>query len=201
MKKRDWFIIICIYHTSLYNIVTLQRQYDDEHKRWTGSRLWEADITGTWTTARSLSPPAVFCVYYIIRGVLQENRLELMAFVLTMLVLVARSVVIFAVQDPEDRRPLLVGKPRSSATDHGWWSWFSSHSPPLGRRYSKVMRGRPSPNIIIPANKDSPGRSNHGPAARCHCCCASGSLPGVCDHCDVFIWLTVVADCCWLRRM
>lgn len=67
---------------------------------------------------RALSPPAVFCIYYISRGVLQENRLELVAFVLTMLVLVARSVVIFAVQEPEDRWPLLVGNMRSSVTDH-----------------------------------------------------------------------------------
>ncbi|XP_038602743.1 uncharacterized protein LOC119928490 [Tachyglossus aculeatus] len=35
----------------------------------------------------------VFCIYYVIRGVLQENRQELMAFVLSVLLVMLRSLV------------------------------------------------------------------------------------------------------------
>uniref|UniRef100_A0A3B5KZR5 DUF7789 domain-containing protein n=1 Tax=Xiphophorus couchianus TaxID=32473 RepID=A0A3B5KZR5_9TELE len=41
--------------------------------------------------------PSVFCIYYISRGVLQENRQELVAFVLSVLVVMIRSVVNFSV--------------------------------------------------------------------------------------------------------
>uniref|UniRef100_A0A4W6CLA1 DUF7789 domain-containing protein n=1 Tax=Lates calcarifer TaxID=8187 RepID=A0A4W6CLA1_LATCA len=40
----------------------------------------------------------LFCIYYISRGVLQENRQELVAFVLSVLVVMIRSVVNFSVQ-------------------------------------------------------------------------------------------------------
>uniref|UniRef100_A0A3Q0SA91 DUF7789 domain-containing protein n=1 Tax=Amphilophus citrinellus TaxID=61819 RepID=A0A3Q0SA91_AMPCI len=42
-------------------------------------------------------PPAVFCIYYISRGVLQENRQELVAFVFSVFVVIIRSVVNFFV--------------------------------------------------------------------------------------------------------
>ncbi|XP_029012618.1 uncharacterized protein LOC114858982 [Betta splendens] len=49
----------------------------------------------------------LFCVYYIIRGVLQENRQELVAFVLSVLVLMIRSVVNFSVLGTEGKQKLL----------------------------------------------------------------------------------------------
>lgn len=54
---------------------------------------------------------AVFCIYYIIRGVLQENRQELVVFVLSILVLMIRSVVNFSVLDSRGKEELLVGLP------------------------------------------------------------------------------------------
>lgn len=56
-----------------------------------------------------LFSPTVFCFYYISRGVLQENRQELMAFVLTVLVLIVRSVVNFSVLGSKGKQELLVG--------------------------------------------------------------------------------------------
>lgn len=50
----------------------------------------------------------LFCIYYISRGVLQENRQELLAFVLTVLVVMVRSLVNFSVQESKDKRELLV---------------------------------------------------------------------------------------------
>ena len=52
--------------------------------------------------------PAVFCIYYISRGVLQENRQELVAFVLSVLVVMIRSVVNFSVVDSEGKQELLL---------------------------------------------------------------------------------------------
>lgn len=52
---------------------------------------------------------AVFCIYYISRGVLQENRQELVAFVLSVLVVMVRSLVNFLVQGSESKHKLLVG--------------------------------------------------------------------------------------------
>lgn len=53
----------------------------------------------------------MFCIYYIVRGVLQENRQELVAFVLSVVVLMIRSVVNFAVLGPKAQQDLLVGRP------------------------------------------------------------------------------------------
>lgn len=53
-------------------------------------------------------PPAVFCIYYITRGVLQENRQELVAFVLSVLVVMIRSVVNFSVLGTKGQQELLV---------------------------------------------------------------------------------------------
>ncbi|XP_029975446.1 uncharacterized protein LOC115408706 [Salarias fasciatus] len=50
----------------------------------------------------------LFCIYYISRGVLQENRQELVAFVLTVLVVMIRSLVNFAVQGSQGRQELLL---------------------------------------------------------------------------------------------
>lgn len=50
----------------------------------------------------------LFCLYYICRGVLQENQLELCAFVVNMLLVVLRSVVIFAEQNSEGQQDLEV---------------------------------------------------------------------------------------------
>ncbi len=56
-------------------------------------------------------PPAVFCIYYIIRGVLQENRQELFVFMSTVVVVMIRSVVNFSVQENKGKQELLVGRP------------------------------------------------------------------------------------------
>lgn len=50
----------------------------------------------------------LFCIYYIIRGVLQENRQELVVFVLSVLGVMVRSVVNFAVLESKDKQELLV---------------------------------------------------------------------------------------------
>lgn len=54
---------------------------------------------------------AVFCIYYIVRGVLQENRQELVAFVLSITALIIRSVVNFFVLGSKGKQELLVGLP------------------------------------------------------------------------------------------
>lgn len=57
----------------------------------------------------SVLSPAVFCIYYITRGILQENRQELVVFVLSVLVVMIRSVVNFSVVDSKGKQELLVG--------------------------------------------------------------------------------------------
>ncbi|KAF6719776.1 hypothetical protein FQA47_005166 [Oryzias melastigma] len=49
----------------------------------------------------------LFCIYYISRGVLQENKLELVVFVLSLLVVMVRSLINFIVVGPEGRKELL----------------------------------------------------------------------------------------------
>lgn len=49
----------------------------------------------------------LFCLYYIFRGVLQENQLELCAFVVNMLLVVLRSVVIFTEQNSRGKQDLV----------------------------------------------------------------------------------------------
>lgn len=49
----------------------------------------------------------LFCIYYISRGVLQENRQELVAFVLSVLVVMIRSVVNFSVVDSKGKQEVL----------------------------------------------------------------------------------------------
>ncbi|XP_068996202.1 uncharacterized protein [Embiotoca jacksoni] len=50
----------------------------------------------------------LFCIYYISRGVLQENRQELAAFVLSVLGVMIRSVVNFSVLGSKGKQELLV---------------------------------------------------------------------------------------------
>ncbi|CAG6021153.1 uncharacterized protein ACNS7B_008248 [Menidia menidia] len=50
----------------------------------------------------------LFCIYYTSRGVLQENRQELMAFVLSVLVVMIRSVVNFSVVGSKGKQGLLL---------------------------------------------------------------------------------------------
>ncbi|KAM9344137.1 uncharacterized protein KZ484_016506 isoform 2-T2 [Pholidichthys leucotaenia] len=50
----------------------------------------------------------LFCGYYIFRGVLQENRQELVVFMLSVMVLIIRSVVNFVVLESEGRKEVLV---------------------------------------------------------------------------------------------
>ncbi|XP_028265890.1 uncharacterized protein LOC114438609 [Parambassis ranga] len=50
----------------------------------------------------------LFCIYYITRGILQENRQELVVFVLSVLVVMIRSVVNFSVVDSKGKQELLV---------------------------------------------------------------------------------------------
>ncbi|XP_007571270.1 uncharacterized protein LOC103151253 [Poecilia formosa] len=49
----------------------------------------------------------LFCIYYISRGVLQENRQELVAFVLSVLVVMIRSVVNFSVVGSKGKQEVL----------------------------------------------------------------------------------------------
>ncbi|KAM7404381.1 hypothetical protein PAMP_011729 [Pampus punctatissimus] len=50
----------------------------------------------------------LFCIYYISRGVLQENRQELVVFVLSVLVVMVRSVVNFSVVGSKGKQEVLV---------------------------------------------------------------------------------------------
>lgn len=52
----------------------------------------------------------MFCIYYVSRGVLQENKLELLVFLLSLAVVMVRSLVNFIVVGPDGRRELLVGQ-------------------------------------------------------------------------------------------
>ncbi|XP_061868673.1 uncharacterized protein LOC104551141 isoform X3 [Colius striatus] len=51
----------------------------------------------------------VFCVYYVTRGILQENRQELIVFVLSILLVMFRSVVNFTVL-PDEQKPKLLAR-------------------------------------------------------------------------------------------
>ncbi|MEQ2173042.1 hypothetical protein GOODEAATRI_027653, partial [Goodea atripinnis] len=57
-----------------------------------------------------------FCIYYISRGVLQENRQELVVFVLSVLVVMIRSVVNFSVVGSEGKQEVLVSHQTLSGT-------------------------------------------------------------------------------------
>ncbi|KAM8796341.1 uncharacterized protein ACNFOS_010237 [Eudromia elegans] len=51
----------------------------------------------------------VFCVYYVTRGILQENRQELVVFVLSILLVMFRSIINFAVL-PDEQKPKLLAR-------------------------------------------------------------------------------------------
>ncbi|XP_078281265.1 uncharacterized protein LOC144607966 isoform X2 [Rhinoraja longicauda] len=50
----------------------------------------------------------VFCIYYVLRGVLQENQQELLAFILSILLLLIRSVVNFIAAEPVERKAVVI---------------------------------------------------------------------------------------------
>nr|XP_054503759.1 uncharacterized protein LOC129129739 isoform X3 [Agelaius phoeniceus] len=50
---------------------------------------------------------AVFCVYYVSRGILQENRQELVVFVLSILLLMLRSIINFTLLPAGQKQQLL----------------------------------------------------------------------------------------------
>ncbi|XP_041887989.1 uncharacterized protein LOC121666474 [Corvus kubaryi] len=51
----------------------------------------------------------VFCVYYVTRGILQENRQELIVFVLSILLVMLRSIINFTVL-PAEQKPKLLAR-------------------------------------------------------------------------------------------
>ncbi|XP_023796249.1 uncharacterized protein LOC111938639 isoform X1 [Cyanistes caeruleus] len=51
----------------------------------------------------------VFCVYYVSRGILQENRQELVVFVLSILLVMLRSIINFTVL-PAEQKPKLLAR-------------------------------------------------------------------------------------------
>ncbi|XP_056452838.1 uncharacterized protein LOC130387661 [Gadus chalcogrammus] len=50
----------------------------------------------------------LFCVYYVVRGVLQENRQELCAFLLSVLTLVLRSVLNYSLLPHQEQQKLML---------------------------------------------------------------------------------------------
>ncbi|XP_072333920.1 uncharacterized protein [Scyliorhinus torazame] len=50
----------------------------------------------------------VFCFYYVLRGTFQENRQELIAFILSILLVVVRSLVNFSSATPNEREELKI---------------------------------------------------------------------------------------------
>ncbi|CAL8252578.1 unnamed protein product [Arctogadus glacialis] len=50
----------------------------------------------------------LFCVYYVVRGILQENRQELCAFLLSVLTLVLRSVLNYSLLPHQEQKKLMV---------------------------------------------------------------------------------------------
>ncbi|XP_071752516.1 uncharacterized protein LOC139909369 [Centroberyx gerrardi] len=74
------------------------------YKQSMASYAFEDDITVSLIQLVGI----LFCIYYISRGVLQENRQELVVFVLSVLVVTVRSVVNFLVLPTQDKQELLV---------------------------------------------------------------------------------------------
>ncbi|KAK2851120.1 hypothetical protein Q5P01_007396 [Channa striata] len=75
------------------------------YKQGTGTAASDED---NLTVSLILLVGILFCIYYIIRGVLQENKQELVAFVLTVLLIIVRSVVNFSVLETKGKQELLV---------------------------------------------------------------------------------------------
>jgi len=50
----------------------------------------------------------VFCMYYVARGILQENRQELGAFLLSVVTVVLRSVVNYILLSHQEHKYLMV---------------------------------------------------------------------------------------------
>lgn len=72
-----------------------------------GSSILKTAPRASVFTGLSFSFP-VFCVYYVTRGILQENRQELIVFVLSILLVMFRSIVNFTVLSAEQKPKLLV---------------------------------------------------------------------------------------------
>uniref|UniRef100_H3BIQ0 DUF7789 domain-containing protein n=1 Tax=Latimeria chalumnae TaxID=7897 RepID=H3BIQ0_LATCH len=52
----------------------------------------------------------VFCCYYVVRGILQENRQELIVFIISVVLVMIRSVANFSVLSAKDRDYLIVAR-------------------------------------------------------------------------------------------
>ncbi|KAI3357120.1 hypothetical protein L3Q82_015585, partial [Scortum barcoo] len=79
----------------------------------------------------------LFCIYYIARGVLQENRQELVVFVLSVLAVMVRSVVNFSVLGSKSKQEVLM------SASH--LSFLHLHTPSLNRHLT-VVEGFVCPN-------------------------------------------------------
>nr|XP_015192523.1 PREDICTED: uncharacterized protein LOC107075559 isoform X1 [Lepisosteus oculatus] len=94
----------CVTITSLValfalTIVNIYRQSQDKYP-------YEEDLTVSLIQLVGI----LFCCYYITRGILQENRQELIVFVLSVLALMMRSVVNFAVLPVQERKSLILAR-------------------------------------------------------------------------------------------
>ncbi|XP_048872899.1 uncharacterized protein LOC125744753 [Brienomyrus brachyistius] len=85
--------LLAIFGLTVYNIYNESQETYSHEEDFTVSLIQLVGIT--------------FCVYYITRGVLQENRQELIVFVLCVLLLMIRSVVNFIVLTSEERVTIL----------------------------------------------------------------------------------------------
>ncbi|XP_072101299.1 uncharacterized protein [Mobula birostris] len=81
------------------NIASIVRQSKAEETQvdWEGVAISGIQLIGV-----------VFCIYYVLRGVLQENQQELVAFVLSVLLVLVRSIVNFIVARPEEKKTVQV---------------------------------------------------------------------------------------------
>ncbi|XP_027754819.1 uncharacterized protein LOC114065266 isoform X1 [Empidonax traillii] len=91
-------IYFCVTIVSLLSVIGLTIE--------TLVRQTEEDFTISFIQLVGL----VFCVYYVSRGILQENRQELMVFVLSILLVMLRSVTNFTVL-PAEQKPKLLCHP------------------------------------------------------------------------------------------
>ncbi|XP_027754820.1 uncharacterized protein LOC114065266 isoform X2 [Empidonax traillii] len=90
-------IYFCVTIVSLLSVIGLTIE--------TLVRQTEEDFTISFIQLVGL----VFCVYYVSRGILQENRQELMVFVLSILLVMLRSVTNFTVL-PAEQKPKLLAR-------------------------------------------------------------------------------------------
>ncbi|XP_071059686.1 uncharacterized protein [Pseudochaenichthys georgianus] len=72
------------------------------------TRKWTPTAEDNFTVSLIQMVGILFCIYYISRGVLQENRQELVVFVLSVLLVMVRSIVNFSVLEAKSKQELLV---------------------------------------------------------------------------------------------